>query len=159
MELPRRVILGWSPPGICTACGEGRRPVSDALHERGGEQSQREAAKRVLATGGRITGGTKRSSLGADWFAYAITGYACACPDATAPTRPAVVLDPFSGTGTTALVAAAYGRIGIGVDRSADYCRLARWRVTDPAERAKAMCVPKPPPVPDGIEPLFGLTW
>ena len=29
MELPRRVILGWSPPGICTECGEGRRPVSE----------------------------------------------------------------------------------------------------------------------------------
>ena len=27
MELPRRIIAGWSPPGICTACGEGRRPV------------------------------------------------------------------------------------------------------------------------------------
>ena len=26
MELPRRCILGWSPPGICTACNEGRRP-------------------------------------------------------------------------------------------------------------------------------------
>ena len=32
MELPRRVILGWSPPGVCTACGEGRRPVADAEH-------------------------------------------------------------------------------------------------------------------------------
>jgi site-specific DNA-methyltransferase (cytosine-N4-specific) len=50
-----------------------------------------------------------------------------------------------------------HGRTGISVDRSADYCRLARWRVTDPAERAKAMCVPKPPPVPDGQDTLFDL--
>jgi DNA modification methylase len=49
-----------------------------------------------------------------------------------------VVLDPFGGTGTTALVADVLGRTGISVDRSADYCRLALWRANDPRERAKA---------------------
>jgi hypothetical protein len=63
---------------------------------------------------------------------------------------------PFGGTGTTALVADVLGRCGITFDRSADYCRLARWRTTDPAERAKAMQVPKPPPVPVGQQDLFG---
>ena len=84
-----------------------------------------------------------------------ITGYACACPQPDAPTRPAVVLDPFGGTGTTALVATAYGRTGITMDLSADYCRLAHWRVNDPGERARARAMPKPPPIPDGMEPLF----
>jgi len=73
------------------------------------------------------------------------------------PTLPAVVLDPFGGTGTTALVASVLGRHGISVDRSADYCRLARWRTTDPGERARAMQVPKPPPVPEGQVSLFDL--
>lgn len=49
-----------------------------------------------------------------------------------------VVLDPFSGTGTTALVSSVLGRHGIGVDMSEDYCRLAAWRTTDPKQRAKA---------------------
>ena len=53
------------------------------------------------------------------------------------------------------LVASALGRIGIGVDRSMDYARLARWRTADPGERAKAMQVPKPPPVPDRQGSLF----
>ena len=48
-----------------------------------------------------------------------------------------------------------HGRIGVSIDRSADYTRLARWRTTDPGERAKALQVPKPPPVPDGMEALF----
>lgn len=52
--------------------------------------------------------------------------------------RDGVVLDPFGGTGTTALVAAMHGRRGISVDASADYCRLAAWRSSDPKERARA---------------------
>jgi 3'-phosphoadenosine 5'-phosphosulfate sulfotransferase (PAPS reductase)/FAD synthetase len=48
-------------------------------------------------------------------------------------------LDPFGGTGTTALVAKALGRHGVSVDMSADYCRLAEWRVNDPKQsRARA---------------------
>jgi DNA modification methylase len=42
-----------------------------------------------------------------------------------------VVLDPFGGTGTTALVAKALGRHGISIDLSNDYCRLAEWRIND----------------------------
>lgn len=60
------------------------------------------------------------------------------CPDTSAPAPPGVVLDPFSGTGTTALVATMLGRTGIGVELSADYNRLAQWRCADPKERARA---------------------
>ena len=49
-----------------------------------------------------------------------------------------VVLDPFGGTGTTALVAKAMGRHGISVDLSGDYCRLAQWRTTDAGQLARA---------------------
>lgn len=66
-----------------------------------------------------------------------------------------VVLDPFGGTGTTAAAAAALGRTGISVDRSASYCRIAGWRTTDPAQRAKAMGVPKPPAQLSGQVALF----
>ncbi|HMH92902.1 MAG TPA: hypothetical protein VK586_17680, partial [Streptosporangiaceae bacterium] len=67
----------------------------------------------------------------------------------------AVKADPFGGTGTTALVADVLGRDGISFDRSAGYCAFARWRTTDPGERAKAMQVPKPPPVPEGQGDMF----
>ena len=68
-----------------------------------------------------------------------------------------MVLDPFGGTGTAALIADVLGRIGITNDRSMDYCRLAQWRTSDPAERARALGVPKPPPVPEGQRSLFDL--
>jgi DNA modification methylase len=142
-EWPRRIILGWSPSGICTACEEGRRPIITATHARpaGDWNPSRKVENRPV--------GLARPS-----FSGHITGEACACPDTTAPTQPAVVVDPFGGTGTTALVAAALGRHGVSVDRSADYCRLAAWRTTDRGEIAKAMRVPKPPRPVDGQEVL-----
>ena len=79
----------------------------------------------------------------------------CACPDTSAPSTPGVILDPFGGTGTAALVADALGRHGISVDMSADYCRLAEWRTTDPKQRAKAARVKVVEPVPDDQPDLF----
>jgi len=67
-----------------------------------------------------------------------ISAYTCNCFYPDAPTRPAVILDPFGGTGTTALVASTLGRVGISVDLSHDYSRLAPWRTTDPKQRTKA---------------------
>lgn len=65
------------------------------------------------------------------------------------------ILDPFGGTGTTALVASAFGRVGISVDLSADYCRLAQWRTTDPGERARVLGVAKPPVQTEGQLGMF----
>jgi site-specific DNA-methyltransferase (cytosine-N4-specific) len=64
-----------------------------------------------------------------EWPRRIIRGW---CPEG------GTVLDPFGGTGTTALVAKAHGRKAHHVDLSADYCRLAQWRVTDPAQLERA---------------------
>ena len=50
-----------------------------------------------------------------------------------------VVLDPFAGTGTVPMVARALGRTGIGVDLSADYLRLASWRVFESGHASKTV--------------------
>lgn len=42
-----------------------------------------------------------------------------------------VILDPFAGTGATPIAAEMMGRVGIGLDISEAYCRLARERVVD----------------------------
>lgn len=152
-EWPRRIITGWSPPGICVECGEGRRPVAAVEYEQDAE-----ARRRRLGTVSKVeigAGGPHGNGSAGFGRRTTITGYACGCEQPTAPTRPAVVLDPFGGTGTTALVASVLGRVGISVDRSADYCRLARWRTTDPGERARAARVPKPPEEINGQISLF----
>lgn len=175
-EWPRRMILGWSPSGICLECGDGRRLLVLNQRMKDGEPieggaiftgSQKRKAANEGVANRRFT--TQRSAV----------GYVCACTPFTdyperkggdrnpssrdgsrdkytldggakeheealdslpvreyhlegwkpAPTRPAVVLDPFGGTGTVAGVAKALGRIGITVDLSSDYCRLANWRI------------------------------
>jgi hypothetical protein len=138
MEWPRRFIAGWCPREVCTACGEGRRPVIAVRPaEQNGGRARLAAAQQAKGT---TTGGIARTALGvpASDRNRAITGYACACSDTTAPSSRGVVLDPFGGTGTAALVATMLGRRGISVDLSADYQRLARWRASDPRERARA---------------------
>ncbi len=135
MEWPRRIIRGWSPRGICVECGEGRRPVT--LTDLGTKERETPAYT-LHGVNGSGRHGQGSSTLGSRGSSATITGEACACPEPTAPTRPGVVLDPFGGTGTTALVAEALGRHGISNDLSADYCRLARWRTSDPKQRDKA---------------------
>lgn len=190
-ELVRRIVLGWSPREVCTACGEGRRPV--AISKRIGTDSLRPPADPDRRKGGHH--GMGSSTLGPRGVVATITGYACACPaplvtqtieerdEATgeriartvqvpdpdwtnpAPTTPGVVLDPFGGTGTTALVASVHDRVGISVDLSADYCRLAQWRTMDEKQRAKATGIkakptkrqkrqPVAPPIPGQLNML-----
>lgn len=149
-EFPLRIIAGFSPLGVCVACGQGRRPIVDAQRTIDGEPAQLGAWKRgrgEVAGIGNWRFGTRRL----------VVGCACGCDQATAPTTPAVVLDPFGGTGTVALCADVLGRTGISVDLSHDYGRLARWRTTDPGERARAMRVDKPPAQAEGQEALFAM--
>jgi DNA modification methylase len=134
MEWPRRLILGWSPREVCTVCGEGRRPVTVRSI---GPDAQGRIGTLHGGDSARFAHRTERKMLDG-LTTREITGTACGCPDTTAPSTPGVVLDPFGGTGTTALVAAMLGRRGISVDLSADYGRLARWRANDPKERARA---------------------
>jgi DNA modification methylase len=147
MEWPRRLIGGWSPAGICSDCGEGRRPVSDSDYLSGTQ----------LRPGfdTAISGRHRTHLRMGDGIRVAIIGYVCACPDTTAPTTPAVVLDGFGGTGTVALVAHVMGRHGISVDLSQDYCRLAAWRTSDPGQLAQAAQVDKPPAQVTGQATLF----
>ena len=203
-EWPRRLILGWSPPGICPEWCEGRRPatMTDYQHVNHTTNAKSNRGAAIHPANRKQPAGFVARSTNT------ITGYVCACtPDTDhpgtgtgggwgsyddagrsgapaangkqhvpanyqprhgprrewhldgwtpPPTRPAIVLDPFGGTGTTALVASVLGRIGITVDRSADYSRLAAWRTQDPGERARALRVEKPAPV---AEAQLTLDW
>ena len=129
-EWPRRIILGWSPPGICVECGQGRRPVVEKDYDSQGRTTNGpQSVERRHESPGREVRKVEQAT---------ITGYACDCDQPTAPTRPAVVLDPFGGTGTTAMVARALGRYPVHLDLSADYLKLARWRIYESGHAVKS---------------------
>ncbi len=146
-EWPKRIILGWSPSGVCVECGEGRRPVTERLAS---------GRSRVGTAGLDPSWQAINRAEWSEGVTRTIVGESCACPTPDAPTRPAVVLDPFAGTGTTVAVANALGRHGIGLDLSADYLKLARWRCQDPGLRAKVLGVDKPKPETAGQLDLLG---
>jgi len=53
----------------------------------------------------------------------------CSCGLPQEDNVPAVVFDPFVGSGTTLVVAQRLGRQGVGLDLSRDYCEMARDRM------------------------------
>ena len=54
-------------------------------------------------------------------------------------TTSRIVLDPFMGSGTTAVAANNYGRNFIGIDISPDYCEMARNRIKQHQAQAKLL--------------------
>lgn len=75
------------------------------------------------------------------------TGWSASC-QCGAETRPCVVLDCFSGAGTTALVADRLGRDAIGIDLSHAYVEMTRERLR--ADSPLFMDIgPSPPPAED----------
>lgn len=128
-EFVRRLVLGWSPSGICVKCGEPRRPVMK--REFTGEANVAEGERQKQRSGVRAGGATTTTLGRTDKIVRRFDGEKCGCKTPTADTIPSVVLDPFGGSGTTAAVASALGRQGISVDLSYDYCKLARWRAKD----------------------------
>jgi DNA modification methylase len=72
----------------------------------------------------------------------------------------AVVLDPFTGSGTTPLTCMEKGFMGVGVDASplAVFVSLAKTRIYDPVELRDALdrclsAAPRQSPLPDGLSP------
>ena len=73
---------------------------------------------------------------------------------AIAATTARVVLDPFIGSGTTAVAALLEGREYVGIDLSDEYCRMARQRIAAVVdETARANREPSDEPViPSALE-------
>lgn len=96
--------------------------ASQGSMDRVSERDQRLATEAKDELGGYFREFTSSHSREVgDW----VTG--CECE--TAATEPGIVLDPFAGAGTTALVAKENRRRFIGVDLNPDYVALAQSRV------------------------------
>ena len=77
-----------------------------------------------------------------DWLVdnpLATIGWRPTCGHKDSPPVPALVLDCFSGTGTTAIVAAELGRHGIGVDLSSRYLAQSAIRFLESEQDGKRL--------------------
>ena len=122
-ELPRRCILaGTSEHGVCGECGA---PWMRLV--------EREAATPREKPGEKVRHNYDRNDgeRGGNWLnaKSAFLGWQPTCAHADAPVVPAVVLDPFIGSGTTAAVAQSLGRRAVGVDLNPEYLEIARRRI------------------------------
>lgn len=126
-EWPRFFILGWTPIGWCGKCSD---PVVPTVERTKMEWRPNADRATHLASGAfprGESGTTLRGTMTSPPSAR-IVGYGCKCESPHNPT-PSVVLDPFAGTGTTALVARILNRDSISLDISDAYVRLMNWRL------------------------------
>ena len=114
------VKAGTCEHGVCSECGSPWRRV----HEETGHQNQREPAHAPGNTP------TKVDSTGWMPTTRATDGWTpdCSC---NAAREAAVVLDPFGGAGTVALVANLLHRSAVLIEINPEYARMSKERIED----------------------------
>lgn len=129
------ILAGTSEHGACVECGAPWRRVVERLPTDWNGAMYGERA--VAATGGAITGGTERSTLGSPGGAGTAgrqtLRWEPTCPHSDVAVRPCVVLDPFNGAATTGVVALRLDRSYIGIELNPEYVELSRRRIIDDA--------------------------
>jgi DNA modification methylase len=129
-ELARRCIVAGCPVRVCGTCGkpserivETERPdLSAFAHRRTSKTDPGMMRNDGESAAGRLSGQewnrlTSRETVG--WSDCGHGSY-----------RPGVVLDPFAGSGTVALVARQHGRRSVGIELNPAYCALAAERLS-----------------------------
>src|SRR5262249_27763438 len=113
-----------SARGVCPACASPWRRVT--------EREKATGNVRHRNVGGRDDGYTSSGTPGGLHLDSVRTvGWAPTCRCDAGPPRPAVVLDPFAGSGRTVLTALNLGRRAIGIELSSYHASKARQRILD----------------------------
>lgn len=122
-ELCEKPIKSTCPPEVCAACGT---PYERVVEE---ERSNYGTSDHPERTGGAIDGGTGKNfpDVKRDF-----QGWEPACDCDTDATEPGIALDPFTGSGTTCMVARQLGRRFVGMDLNEEYVAMAQKRIGMP---------------------------
>ncbi|MDP2754185.1 MAG: DNA methyltransferase [Nitrospirota bacterium] len=129
-ELCIRPILAGSPEFVCKSCGMPRvkilKPTGNYIVY-GGYGSKTAEHLGVSPTSSILTKSVQEKAM---------AGYSdCGC--SAAGYEPGIVIDPFMGSGTTALVALKLGRRFIGIDSNPEYVKMAYGRIKPFLEQKK----------------------
>lgn len=129
----RSIKAGTSEHGCCAECGAPWVRLVERA-DAPAEQTARQANLtkiQVERTGGTSSGGQASTTFGlssAEMPRRETIGWAPSCTH-DAAVVPCTVLDPFMGSGTTALVARRLGRHSLGVELNAEYVAIAADRL------------------------------
>ena len=125
------VKAGTSERGVCPVCGKPWERVVErttlasiaagAENPRPKHKARQEMGLRSNKSG--LFGSNSHNSSTPQSPIVVTAGWRPTCAHADASPIPAIVLDPFCGSGTTLLVARQLGRIGLGFDLSETYLR------------------------------------
>ncbi|HEY7061750.1 MAG TPA: site-specific DNA-methyltransferase [Chloroflexota bacterium] len=133
--IPARALLaGTSAHGVCAACGAPWRrvrhptPAYESVLVQG--RTEADWYPRQDTTTARADGLKHGKPNGGIHAEYETVGWipTCRCPD-PGPPIPALVLDPFAGSGTTILAALRHGRRAIGLELNPSYVAMATRRI------------------------------
>jgi len=158
------ILAGTSERGCCPTCGKPWERVVETsdpngrlgkgFHDDIGDLAR--GQRGVFSAAGAPTKRTLGWRPGCECYVFGGTDYS------DLPVRPCLVLDPFGGTGTTAVVAQALGRDYLLTELNPDYCAMARARLanhegmTDEEEAATARRIADKAPLLAGLESAEG---
>ena len=131
------ILAGTSENGQCPKCGKSWKRIMEKIGvstyekmggKNGGYKKMRDESMRRGETG---VGDTRDSNGNIVWYEATPKKFVGWQPDCACGLDPiaSVVLDPFSGAGTTGLVAVQHGRRYIGIELNPDYLEMSRKRI------------------------------
>jgi len=122
-KLIEPMVLAGCPPKVCAKCGMPWERVVE--YHRNGKDWNRNNRN----GGDRLAIGQSASdSMSESYLPPTTLGWRATC-ECNGDTVAGIVLDPFMGSGTTALVATQLGRRWLGCELSADYVAMANKRL------------------------------
>ena len=130
-KLVRRcVAAGTSEKGCCPSCGASWKRMVEKSGGRDWRQDKmvQKGIPDELSGEGAYKRGQSATPLN-DTQQSTTTGWTPTCTCNAKEPIPCTVLDPFSGAGTTALVAAKLGRDAIGIELNPEYVEMSRKRI------------------------------
>lgn len=124
----RCIRAGTSEHGSCGSCGAPWRRIVELV---GGQTSGRTAAQADAADDAGILHARYpvNGSVDSVRAAHVTRGWEPTCRCSAGVIAPQIVVDPFMGSGTTAVVARRMGRHALGIDLNAEYLQMASDRL------------------------------
>jgi len=127
----RCILAGSSAKGVCGQCGAPWARVLEKAPSTMNIRVRDAKAGRAAPHEGYKASELEMEAYGQEEMGFTQTlGWRPTCKhSATVAPTPATILDPFTGTGTSQVVASRLGRDCIGIDLSAKYLAMARKRL------------------------------